>query len=243
MACTIPRPFTDAHHAHERVAFRRAGHNQIRRMFSPTTWLVASAATLIVDVGSYTGVDLIAFMKHAGHAADNITVHTFEPVLETRIVLQSNVHNYSQIHVHPYGLADISRAMCITGSGDAATLQPIPATRTMHRCSPERRARVVQAWRAFRALNRPIDLLQLNCEGCELQVLNSLLKQPTTPHIIRSIEVQFHRGAVSESAYCSIDARLRRLGYTLDYRFAYVWERWTRLNSQQHVHVGLGSWA
>ena len=238
MLCEIKQPFKDADHARERAAFRNAGHNQMRLMYSPRTWLVAAAATTVVDVGSYTGVDLAMFMDRAGPLAANVTIHTFEPVWGTRAALKRRTRDYAQIMVHPYGLGASKDTMCIRGLGDGVALERITRKRP---CLPNNRAFIVDAWTAIRKLPRPVDLLQLNCEGCELPVLTRLLKEKTLTQYIKTIEVQFHRPFVSESDYCMIDSQLRALGYNLEYRYTYVWERWTRLNSQQHLHRELGS--
>lgn len=224
MTCSVPRPFTGADQDRAREAFRKAGHNGMRRLFSPSAWLVASAATLVVDVGSFEGVDLMAFMQRAGPLAKNVTVHTFEPVKATRLRLQHNVGNYSQIHIHPYALGDSTRAMCTDGTGDAATMRPIHMRGT---CMPQRRVHMVDTWHVINSFGHSVDLLQLNCEGCELAVLHHMLKRAAVTRVVKSIEVQFHRSAVTEASYCTLDARLRALGYTLEYRFPYVWERWT----------------
>ena len=77
---------------------------------------------------------------------------------------------------------------------------------------------------------RVIDLLQLNCEGCELAVLQRLLSLPSLAAALRVIEVQFHLAAVPPLQLCEIEASLRANDFRLVYRYPYVWERWVRNN-------------
>lgn len=221
--CTLKTPFTDTDLAHARADFKKAGHNAIRHMFSPSTWLKVGVAALVVDVGSYHGVDLKAFMQRAGALADNVTIHTYEPVRATRNVLKATVALFPNIVVHPVGLGLINQRMCIDGVGDAALLRPLHM-QTL--CPVERRASVHNAWHELRSLSRPVDLLQLNCEGCEYPVLKTLMLYRSMARVVRAIEMQVHPRAVSARQYCELEARLRGLGYRLAYRHPFVWELW-----------------
>ena len=73
--------------------------------------------------------------------------------------------------------------------------------------------------------------MQINCEGCEYEVLERLLESPRELAVVRAIEVQFHLdwGVQTDTKrYCSIESGLRAAHFELDYRHPFLWERWQR---------------
>ena len=219
--CTLHRPFTSADWSQTLTEYKAAGHNEMRRLFSPAAWLSTSTSALIIDIGSYTGEDIKSFLQRAGPLARNVSIHTYEPVPSMSAKLIRSMKLYRQVVVHNYGLGASTYSACIMGTGDGVRLV---RKNGMLRCSG--RTEVVDVRHALSKYHRPIDLLQINCEGCEAAVLQRLLERPT-PLVIRAIEVQWHR-VNSEQTYCNTEAMLRARGYVMDYRYPYVWERWVR---------------
>lgn len=230
--CTLAAPFTPAKQAAARADFAKNGHNEQRLLFSPDKWLTADSNALVVDVGSYTGVDLDGFARRVATLGANVTVHTYEPVPSTRRLLLerlaalARVPRAPAIHVHPFGLSDRDASMCVAGQGDAASLRATGANPRRGWCPPPERTRVADAWTALRRLGRTVDLMQVNCEGCELAVMRRLVSQPDVARVVRGFEIQFHANAVSVRDYCALERALERLGYGLVYRYPFVWELW-----------------
>ena len=72
-----------------------------------------------------------------------------------------------------------------------------------------------------------VDLLHINCEGCEAPVLKTFLSASSTANVA-AVEVQYHKVHVPLRVYCEIESSMRAHGYTLAYRYPYVWELWVR---------------
>lgn len=193
---------------------------------------------MVVDVGSYIGVDLVTFLRHA---PVNVAVHTFEPVPEYRTKLASRVKRLvkddsaSRLHVHAYGLGKSNHTACF--STKAASTDEVRTG-----CSVP--ADIRDAAESLAMLPR-VDVMQLNCEGCEYDVLERLLEDGRAlsggeqlledgralSGGVYSFEVQFHLdwGVQNDTArYCRIETGLRAHGFRLDYRHPFLWERWTR---------------
>lgn len=77
-----------------------------------------------------------------------------------------------------------------------------------------------------------IDLLHINCEGCELSILERLIEYNDRFLLkrLKNIEVQFHfqetyQKMESKSRYCRIQEILSET-HKIKYHFHYIWELW-----------------
>ena len=203
-------------------AWVQAGGDKMRRLRSPASF---KGGELVVDIGSYIGVDLVTFLRHA---PASIAVHTFEPVANYRQRLEQRVIRMvrylpERLHVHPFGLGGSNRTACFSARLAASTNEG----GTSGCQSP---SQIVDAGAVIGGFRR-VDLLQMNCEGCEYEVLERLIASPAALQGVRSIEVQFHLdwGLQNDTArYCAIESGLRLHGFGLDYRYPFWWERWSR---------------
>jgi FkbM family methyltransferase len=208
--------------AQEVGRFQAAGWNDLKFFSNPKNFKPTST---IVDVGGNVGLDLVRFAKRA--AEDGLTmpaIHAFEPLAAVFATLQSNVKPFRNIVLHNVGLSNKTGESCLVIGGtneDAAyEVEPYSA-----KCDPRYRFHTVDVAMELRKLGR-VDLLHLNCEGCEARILERLLRSNMVP--IRRIEMQVHASHVAPSEYCRIDAALRARGYRLQYRYQWVWELWER---------------
>jgi FkbM family methyltransferase len=203
------------------------------------TWL---RDRVIVEIGSFVGVDVINVLRRA---VGNVTMHTFEPVTAYRKQLLQRVAQKiskarmrklgHELVAHPYGLGNTSRRTCFrafTGKQklDGATTSEVPA-RDDGSCPASYEAfELRDAAAEFRKFSR-IDIFQLNCEGCEYEVLYQLATGNAL-QAVREIEVQFHLDydtrQADTKAYCRIEDALRRRGFRLVYRHPFLWERWAK---------------
>jgi hypothetical protein len=74
-----------------------------------------------------------------------------------------------------------------------------------------------------------VDLLHVNCEGCEFPVLEYLLRSPWIARV-RHLLVQFHsfRDVDAVDRRCTLRAQLART-HRLAWDRSFVWERWDLL--------------
>ena len=187
---------------------------------------------LLFDVGGHLGNDLRYFLSHAPARA---SVHTYEPVHAFAKQLTGRLQRWhlpNRTTVHSFGLGATNRSTCMVNlvrqpnspssyerSGGAAFCP-----------SPLSQIRDVVAVIASLAPRR-ITQLQLNCEGCEYEVLGRLLDHPAEVSRIDAFEVQFHlefAGSTDMQRYCAMERKLRASGFELAYRFSFSWERWDR---------------
>lgn len=196
----------------------------MRRLRQPK-WL--KGGEVIIDIGSYIGADLVTFLRHAPSTVD---VHTFEPVALYRTKLARRLRKlmhsgHAQLHMHAFGLGRSDHVACFANR--AASTEEVHA---MEDTSCESPSEIRDSAATIQRFAR-VDVMQVNCEGCEYDVLERLLERPAALKIVRSIEVQFHLawGAQNDtSRYCHIESGLRSHGYYLEYRHPFLWERWSR---------------
>ena len=141
--CSLPASFGAADEKATQARFAKAGHNRIRCFYDPPACgLHSGHRQLVVDIGSFEGVDLKAFLRHDGLA--NVEVHTYEPVPATASALARSLAPFPQVHVHPFGLGGSNYSACVEdargGMGTRLLRRDAPAA-----CAPRRTAHVRDA--------------------------------------------------------------------------------------------------
>lgn len=73
-----------------------------------------------------------------------------------------------------------------------------------------------------------IDLLNINCEGCEFDIMESIIELDLA-RFISNIQVQFHPGVVTNGTArrCLVREHLAKT-HKEAYNIDWIWERWTR---------------
>lgn len=180
----------------------------------------------IVEVGAWEGRDIQLFMEK--NPSEQVRMHVFEPLPQKQEVLRENVKSFgrNQIEVYPYGLGDSNRTSCFTVDGN--TKDEGTHENSSDNCDSTSIGVIKDAGVILASMHQ-IDLLHINCEGCEYEILKRILESKladeSSANSIRVIEVQFHE-VISATKYCEIERLLRKSGYSIDYRFQYVWEAW-----------------
>ena len=253
-SCLTPRPANCSLPCFTREArhvaggqFRSAGHNDARLLYHP---LLFGHGSTLLDVGSSEGVDLVNFMRKRednarslGRAAP-VTVHAFEPVGKARQKLANAVATWSgNIHIHDFGLGSSNRTTCFATSGitahEVTTAQSCSSAASAHVFE---RVRIVDITAAVQP-HHQIELLHVNCEGCEVELLRRLLPDPAARRVA-AIELQphhqiFYKNGMTDDGYCDLEQRLRAAGFRLLYRFPFVWEAWAREKDYWRLRRGL----
>lgn len=187
--------------------FKKFGGDRTR--YSYHTYLTQNS--LVVEVGGYTGVDIKKMRQLHGPFKTLL----FEPVFhdEARLNLDG-----LDVVVYPYGLGATTRSTAFKIKGDATR--------------PTKRGTLAEIRQVSDVISElditHVDLLQINCEGCEWEVLESVLKAEQC-HIFHHIQVQFHAGVdwVENrlERYAIIQDRLTET-HELLYDQPWIWQLW-----------------
>lgn len=181
--------------------------------------LLAKDAT-IVEIGAFEGRDIELFMGK--HPSRLVHIHAYEPVQEQFQILASKMAKIGngQVSVYPYGLSSHSYTTCFLkaaeGTYDARTASCEASARGNLR-------KITDELKHFKQIN----LLHVNCEGCEYATLKTVLANKHISKRILILEVQFHQ-VITHEQYCEIEHLLVLRGFRLKYRYQYVWEAWVR---------------
>lgn len=184
--------------------------------------------------------------RHFAAQHPNLEVHIFEPSTQWFQELLRNVmedergRESQQFFFHNYGVARRTEVRILALQGDASTA----ATHVSWAESAESETILVKSTsEVFRAVERlgrnprkRIELLHINCEGCEYSVLPSLnfatmasiVHVNIATHIISS-EVQSTSRSIgtSISEYCKLQEHMEKTHRRVA-GLPFVWERWVR---------------
>ena len=167
--------------------------------------------SLVIEVGGYTGVDIKKMRQLHGPFKTLL----FEPIFYDEA--RKNLKGLG-VEVYPYGLGASTRYATFDIKGDATRPTKDGQVAQIRRFSD-----VIEELSIVR-----IDLLQINCEGCEWEVLESVLDDKRS-HIFQHIQVQFHPSAdwVEDrlDRYAAIQDRLTET-HELLYDHPWIWQLW-----------------
>ena len=223
--------------------WRTGGDMRWRGVMQPLLW---RNDMLLMDVGGHLGSDLKAFLAHA---PPGVSIHSYEPVREFSKQLRQRLHKLrfpNRTFVHGFGLGAADRTTCIMQLAEDKLSPSAFERRGDSSACPTAPSRLRDAAAVVAGFApRRVNLFQINCEGCEYEVLERLIAQPAELARIDALEVQFHLDwSLTQNEthrYCSIERGLRSSGFQMAYRFPFVWERWDR--HPDAFFAGLQSWA
>ena len=208
----------------EQHEFVNAGRNLIRKLYTPDKWLRNGA--VVIEFGSFTGVDLSVFGNAAPHK--DYEVHTYEPSKEAFLQLKTILKKFPNMYVHNYGVGIEDRIACHHGSGVAAKI-----TYDMTSCNNPVQMKALSTTLSTFSF---IDVIQINCEGCEIDIIKAL--HASGANHIRWVEMQVHKPHVTAEQYCDIERAMRDMGFEISYRYEYVWELWENsMTTLQNIKI------
>jgi FkbM family methyltransferase len=175
---------------------------------------------VIVEIGGFTGEDTQTFLEQY----PDVTMHVFEPHPTYFSSLVERFKGNPKVISYPFGLDEASKIAFLVDSSDGSsaysgTGQKIPIF--LREAVQELKSIVSQH-------KKSIDLLNINCEGCEYGLLEQILEQ-NSAHLIENIQVQFHpiESIDSTPRYCRIQSLLSKT-HKKTFYYHYVWENWKR---------------
>ncbi|XP_041364290.1 uncharacterized protein LOC121379705 [Gigantopelta aegis] len=184
------------------------------------------ADSRIVEVGGYTGVDAGRYINLA-----NSYFTVLEPVPEYFNVLKKKFSSNPKVTIYNFGLGKENRNLTFDRiAGDATSLfMNNPNSQTKD--AKKETVIIRDAKEFFNSLGvqqKPLDLLTINCEGCEYELLELIIAEELAQYF-KHIQFQFHvdlPGIVQqECRYCQIMNLLNRTHSPM-FQFSYTWQAW-----------------
>ena len=227
---SLPINKTGSPVAHHWLAETGLWNEQIR--FAPFDPALPEDA-VIIEVGGHT--DAADSRKFRGAHA-GATIHIYEPVPPFCQTLKSKWADDKQTVVHCAGMGDKKRDIPFSGDGLAGQGTYVMEGGAKRQGSASQVAiHIVNAVAELSATvaaspHGRIDLLHINCEGCEWEMLESLLFSGRTIKDVKYLQISFHNysskglGAVILQ-YCRLHEKLQQT-HELVQGVPFGWERW-----------------
>lgn len=185
------------------------------------------ASSIVVDVGGFVGEAVQNFLHKFA-----CRVFIFEPVEEYAHALEKRFRSANdRVIVLNYGIGSRDENVSFVVDGDRSHISDVA---NAEKTGSNGGGQVVQMHTLtpfFDKLERQhgarfVDLMHVNCEGCEFAVLEYLLNSPWI-YRIKHLLVQFHsfRDVDAVDRRCTLRSRLA-CTHTLAWDRAFVWERW-----------------
>ncbi|CAF1262108.1 unnamed protein product [Adineta steineri] len=191
-----------------------------------------NASSLIIEVGGNTGLDTSKFIE-----LYNCSIISFEPLIQMSNDLKKKFETNSKIEIQPYGLGNQARTISIepfdnenTGTSmfrkvsnkNSTKIQTIEILNIIE---------VIQNIRKTKTLNNGmIDMISINCEGCEFEILPALISNNLLQYF-RIIQFASHMNFLNDSSciYCQIEQTLEKT-HQIIYQYTMLWEAWVMKN-------------
>ena len=183
-----------------------------------------NSSSLIFEIGGNRGHDTMKFSE-----LYNSSIITYEPLMSMWTSLREKFKTNPRVDIRRNGLGNHARKLFIGRTGDKNI-----ASSMFHNISDLQSStveeieilNVVDAVKDIRKTATTIDLISMNCEGCELEVLPALISNNITHHF-RIIQFATHTSLLPDGTciYCQIEQELAETHQTL-YRYSKLWEAW-----------------
>lgn len=194
----------------ENYKFQQAGYNELLY-----TSKVLTQDSLYVDVGAFDGGAADEFYRR--YWPRMILIEP-SPLRFASLRLKYNMDPKVTLVNAAVGPKDEESYLVENGSGSHVTSSHEQNVVPIH----------VKTWPSIVGNERNIDLLYINCEGCEYVVLDALINS-TMIHRVDTIFVQFHKQYHDDAPARRCHARdMLRRTHDLKFQVVWVWEIWER---------------
>jgi FkbM family methyltransferase len=191
-----------------------------------------NVSSLIIEVGGNRGHDTIKFIE-----LYNSSIISYEPLTEMCQNLTEQFKNYSRVEFHPFGFGGRARSVKVelndAGNAGTSIFRPIssPNSSLIQDIELLDIVQVMNTIRRTRTKDGIIDMLSINCEGCEFEILPALILNDMLQYF-RIIQFASHMILVPHSSciYCLIEQALEQT-HRLNYHYTMLWEGWVMKNN------------
>ena len=186
-----------------------------------------NSSSLIIEVGGNRAHDTVKFVEF-----HNPWIISFEPLVFMAKNLTDQFKDNPKVQVRPYGLGNHARRLLVepndAGNAGTSIFRPLtsPNSSSIEHIELLDIVKVIQDIRKTRTRDGMIDMISINCEGCEFEVIPALILNNLTQYF-RIIQFASHINLVPEASciYCQIKQSFERTHQSLFY-FSKLWEGW-----------------
>lgn len=207
-------PLESYFRTHVDAFFREGGQERVNNQPQ------LSASSIVLDVGAYTAVHSSGYLAKYG-----CSLVLFEPVPAFAAELRARYASDARVQVLQYGIGTENKKAQLAIKGDSSsTLFDAAKARATNQSVVEVELRTLDGFFADFG-TRDVDLLFVNCEGCEYAVLEYIVASGWVRRMKR-ILVQFH--ILLPDALERRCALRAGLGATHEeaWNWPFVWEEW-----------------
>ncbi len=190
-----------------------------------------NSSSVIIEVGGNTGLDTSKFVE----LYDPFII-SFEPIISMSNGLIEKFKKNPKIEIQPYGLGSYARNLSIELFDADNT-----GTSIFRKVSDKDPSKITQIQlldiipvikniQKTQTQNGIIDMISINCEGCEFEILPVLILHNMTQYF-RIIQFASHMDVLTDSSciYCQIEQALERT-HSKIYHYVMLWEAWILKN-------------
>lgn len=192
----------------EMYRFIKEGGHLMRAPFQPLP-----SGSVFVTLSGFEG-DIIQVVKN--NAAD-VKVHAYEAMPSKYNKIAEDAKKYPNLHLENIGLSSRAGSVCFEKVHDEGWSPIDVVAKDEDTCGP----RASEEGKVKKVVDElakigTVDMLQVNCEGCEYEILPLLLKAEN----IKAIEVRWSHGPKTKKEYCELrDAMKKQFDVSFDYDY------------------------
>ena len=182
-------------------------------------------------MGGNRGHDTVAFIK-----LYNPSIISYEPLVSMWKTLSEQFRSNPKVTIHPFGLGNRARSLLIEpndhGNAGTSIFRKLtsPNSTAIQKIELLNIVEVIHAVRQTKTKDGMIDMISINCEGCEFEIIPALILNNMLQYF-RIIQFASHTGLVQQSSciYCLIEQALART-HESKYHYTMLWEGWVLKN-------------